>query len=105
MQLPNFYMKFHPRTVARFVGLIVLGVSVASAADKPNFIYILCDDLGYGDVAYLNSAGKIKTPHMVRIAREGMVFTDAHSSSAVCTPTRYGIITGRYAWRSKLKSA
>jgi arylsulfatase A-like enzyme len=74
------------------------------AADKPNIIYILCDDLGYGDVSCLNPNGKIKTPHMDRIAREGMTFTDAHSGSAVCTPTRYGVITGRYAWRTKLQS-
>lgn len=76
----------------------------AGAATKPNFVYILCDDLGYGDVACLNPEGKIKTPNMDRIAREGMMFTDAHSGSAVCTPTRYGIITGRYAWRSRLKN-
>jgi arylsulfatase A len=74
------------------------------AAERPNFVYILCDDLGYGDVACLNPAGKIATPHMDRVAREGMIFTDAHSGSAVCTPTRYGILTGRYAWRSRLKN-
>ena len=76
----------------------------ADAAAKPNFVYILCDDLGYGDVACLNPDGKIKTPNMDRIAREGMIFTDAHSGSAVCSPTRYGIITGRYAWRTRLKN-
>jgi arylsulfatase A len=77
---------------------------VAIAVDKPNIVYILCDDLGYGDVSCLNPAGKIKTPHMDRIAREGMIFTDAHSGSSVCTPTRYGVMTGRYAWRTKLKN-
>ncbi len=76
----------------------------ARAADRPNVIYILCDDLGYGDVSCLNPQGKIRTPHLDRIAREGMAFTDAHSGSAVCTPTRYGVLTGRYAWRSRLKS-
>src|SRR5688500_18213915 len=80
------------------------GVSSLAAADKPNMIFILCDDLGYGDVSCLNPEGKIKTPHMDRIAREGMLFTDAHSGSAVCSPTRYGVMTGRYAWRSRLKS-
>jgi arylsulfatase A-like enzyme len=74
------------------------------AADKPNFIYILCDDLGYGDVKCLNPNGKIATPHMDAIASRGMMFTDAHSSSAVCSPTRYGVITGRYNWRSRLQS-
>lgn len=77
---------------------------VATAADKPNIIFILCDDLGTGDVKCLNPEGKIATPHMDRLAKEGVKFTDAHSGSSVCTPTRYGIMTGRYAWRSKLQS-
>lgn len=80
------------------------GPVVASAADKPNIIYILCDDLGFGDVKCLNPEGKIATPHMDRLAKEGMAFTDAHSGSSVCTPTRYGVMTGRYAWRTKLQS-
>lgn len=70
----------------------------------PNVVLILADDLGYGDVKCLNPQGKIATPHFDRLAAEGMVFTDAHSSSAVCTPTRYGILTGRYNWRSRLQS-
>jgi arylsulfatase A len=70
----------------------------------PNIVYILTDDQGFGDVSRLNPEGRIPTPHMDRIAREGMTFTDAHSGSSVCTPTRYGILTGRYAWRSRLKS-
>ncbi len=97
------------------MGLVVLMIGSglvdrpASAADEehqnpPNIIYILADDLGYGDVAALNPGGKIATPNMDRLAREGMSFTDAHSGSAVCTPTRYGILTGRYCWRSRLKS-
>jgi len=77
----------------------------AHAADQPNIIFILCDDLGYGDVKCLNPEGKIATPHMDRLAAEGMTFTDAHSGSSVCTPTRYGVLTGRYAWRSKLQSS
>ncbi len=86
--------------------LISLSISsaVTMAADKPNIIFILCDDLGYGDVKCLNPEGKIATPQMDRLAKEGMIFTDAHSGSSVCTPTRYGIMTGRYAWRSKLQS-
>jgi len=71
---------------------------------KPNIIYVLADDLGYGDIAAFNDNGKIKTPNIDRLAAEGIKFTDAHTSSAVCTPTRYGILTGRYNWRSKLKS-
>ncbi len=82
-------------------------LSAAHAADisKPNIVYILCDDLGYGDVHCLNPERcKISTPQLDKMASEGMVFTDAHSSSSVCTPTRYGIMTGRYNWRTKLQS-
>ena len=72
---------------------------------RPNILLIMCDDLGYGDVQCLNPKhGKIKTPHIDRLAGEGMVFTDAHSGSAVCTPTRYGLLTGRYSWRTRLQS-
>jgi len=77
--------------------------ATASAADKPNFVFILCDDLGYGDVKCLNPEGKIATPNMDRIAKEGVIFTDAHTPSSVCTPTRYGTLTGRYNWRTKLQ--
>ena len=69
----------------------------------PNTVYILADDLGYGDVSCLNEKSRIPTPNVDRLAAEGIRFTDVHSSSAVCTPTRYGILTGRYCWRSRLK--
>ncbi|MCA9321437.1 MAG: sulfatase-like hydrolase/transferase [Planctomycetes bacterium] len=69
----------------------------------PNVVYILADDMGCGDVSCLNPDAAWKTPHLDRVASEGMVFVDAHSGSSVCTPTRYGILTGRYAWRSRLK--
>lgn len=68
----------------------------------PNIVYILADDLGYGDLSVYNPESKIETPNIDRLASEGMRFTDAHSPSSVCTPTRYGIMTGRYCWRSKL---
>ncbi len=71
--------------------------------EEPNLIYILADDLGYGDLSSFNPDSKILTPNIDRIASRGMTFTDAHSGSAVCTPTRYGILTGRYSWRSALK--
>lgn len=74
------------------------------AETRPNIVYILADDLGYGDVGAFNPQGKIKTPNMDQLAREGMKFTDAHSGSAVCTPTRYGVLTGRYAWRTRLQT-
>jgi len=70
---------------------------------KPNIIFILADDMGYGDVSAFNENSKIKTPFIDKLASEGVMFTDAHTSSAVCTPTRYGILTGRYNWRSTLK--
>lgn len=83
----------------------LLATATAQAVSKPNIIYILADDLGYGDVQVLNPEhGKIPTPGMDRLAAEGMVFTDAHTSSSVCTPTRYGVLTGRYNWRSRLQS-
>ena len=69
----------------------------------PNIILILADDMGYGDPGCYNPNSKIPTPHIDRIAREGIRLTDAHSPSAVCTPTRYGVLTGRYAWRTRLK--
>jgi arylsulfatase A-like enzyme len=69
----------------------------------PNIIYILADDMGYGDLSCLNPNSKIRTSHLDAMAARGMAFTDAHSSSAVCTPSRYSILTGRYNWRSWLK--
>ncbi len=72
---------------------------------KPNIVFILCDDLGYGDVHCLNpQRGKISTPQVDQLGSQGMTFTEAHSSSAVCTPSRYSILTGRYNWRSRLQS-
>ncbi len=85
--------------------LAALQAAAPTSPAKPNIVYILCDDLGYGDVHCLNpQRGKIATPHADQLAAQGMMFTEAHSGSSVCTPTRYGIITGRYAWRTKLQS-
>ena len=74
------------------------------AGRLPNVLIVLADDLGYGDVRAFNASGKVATPHLDRLAREGVRFVDAHSNSAVCSPTRYGLMTGRYAWRSRLTS-
>jgi len=71
----------------------------------PNIVFIMADDMGYGDVSCYNPESAIPTPNMDRLAREGMRFTDAHSPSAVCTPTRYGVLTGRYCWRPRLKES
>jgi arylsulfatase A len=87
-----------------FTALMVCGI--INAAERPNIVYILCDDLGTGDVQCLSKGkGKIATPNFDRLAKGGMTFTDAHSGSAVCTPTRYGVLTGRYAWRSRLQKS
>jgi arylsulfatase A-like enzyme len=76
----------------------------AGQTAPPNIVFILADDLGYGDVGCYNPQSKIPTPHLDRLAREGLRFTDAHAPDAVCTPTRYGLLTGRYCFRSRLKS-
>jgi arylsulfatase A-like enzyme len=70
---------------------------------KPNIIYILADDAGMGDVSAYNPNSKIPTPNIDSIAAQGIKFTDAHTPSSVCTPTRYSILTGRYSWRTRLK--
>ena len=70
---------------------------------KPNIVFFFVDDMGYGDASCLNPDGKIKTPNIDRLAAEGLTFTDAHSSSAVCSPSRYSVLTGRYNWRSTLQ--
>ena len=79
------------------------GRGLHAAPARPNVVFILADDLGYGDVHCLNAGSRIPTPNLDRLAAQGMIFTDAHSSSAVCTPTRYGLLTGRYNWRSRLQ--
>ena len=71
---------------------------------KPNIVFILADDMGYGDLSCLNENSQIPTPNIDRIAQDGMFFSDAHSPSAICTPTRYGTLTGRYCWRTRIKS-
>jgi arylsulfatase A-like enzyme len=82
---------------------LLLGTA-ALAAEKPNIIIVLADDQGYGDVTANNPDSKIPTPNLDRLAAEGMRFTDAHTSSGVCTPTRYSLLTGRYHWRTHLQS-
>ena len=101
-------------TRAAMASLVLLAVSAGiglgsrafagEAGGRPNIIVILADDLGYGDLSCNNPESRIPTPHADRLAAEGMRFTDAHSPSAVCTPTRYSLLTGRYHWRTRLKS-
>ena len=91
-------------TLFAITSTIVLGINSAQAQKLPNIVIVLADDMGYGDIQAYNHASKIPTPNLNSLAKLGMSFTDAHSPSAVCTPTRYGLLTGRYAWRTSLKS-
>ena len=92
------------RSIIVLVCVFIPSLVVAATPSEPNIVYILADDLGYGDVQCLNpERGKIPTPNMDQVAAQGMTFTDAHTTSSVCTPTRYGIMTGRYNWRTKLQ--
>lgn len=85
------------------VTLVAHATCAADAPARPNLVVILADDLGYGDLGCYG-ATKVKTPHMDRLGREGMRFLDAHSPHSVCTPTRYGLLTGRYCWRTWAQS-
>ncbi|WP_020527031.1 sulfatase family protein [Flexithrix dorotheae] len=86
-----------------FIHLIFFACQKPKDHKRPNIIVILADDLGYGDLSCYNENPIFKTNHIDKLAAQGIRFTDAHSSSAVCTPTRYSILTGRYSWRTKLK--
>src|SRR5712692_7578911 len=94
-------------TRRRFCQTVACGASAlrqgAAQPRLPNIVYVLCDDLGWGDLGCYNPESAIPTPNADRLASQGVRFTDMHSPSAVCTPTRYGILTGRYCWRSRLK--
>lgn len=91
---------------ARFAVLLLVALTIGGACSGayaavpagPNIIFILVDDLGFGDIS-CQGATHVKTPNIDRLAREGTRFTDAHSTASVCTPTRYALMTGRYAWR------
>jgi arylsulfatase A len=119
MPTPSFERSGRVSRLSRFLRSLVLFALVnsesplrtafvaaaASASTKPNLVFILADDLGYGDVgAYKKKPSKIPTPNIDRLAREGVRFTDAHSPSSVCSPTRYALLTGRYAWRTRLRA-
>ncbi|MDR2705964.1 MAG: arylsulfatase, partial [Planctomycetaceae bacterium] len=109
----SFFDKYCIVKILVLINLIWIGIAyqeninvIAAEVNlgKPNVILILADDLGYGDIGVFSPDCKIKTPHLDRLGREGIRFTDMHSSSSVCTPTRYSILTGRYNWRSRKKS-
>ena len=93
-----------PIIATLFIALLFVGCqSKNQKPEMPNIVILLADDMGYGDVQALNETSKIATPNLNRLSEEGITFTDAHTPSAVCTPTRYGLLTGRYCWRSRLK--
>jgi arylsulfatase A len=91
------------RSSLAVIALSVAGLAVSSAVEaraaRPNVVYVLLDDMGYGEPTCYRPDSRLVTPNLDRLAARGMRFTDAHSASAVCTPTRYGILTGRYPWR------
>lgn len=99
----NFNRRDFCRTVACGAGAARANRAAGVTPSPPNIVYVLADDLGWGDLGCYNPDSAIPTPHANRFARQGVRFTDMHSPSAVCTPTRYGILTGRYCWRSRLK--
>jgi len=79
--------------------LLLAALSLTSFAAPPNIVILYTDDMGYGDLGANNPESKIATPHLDKLAAEGMRFTDAHSSSGVCTPSRYALLTGRFHWQ------
>ena len=102
--------RTHRRDFLKTVGAATAGVAVSCSlrTDRdldraPNIVFILADDMGYGDITGLNRDSQIPTPNIDRLIREGRYFTDAHSPSALCTPTRYGVLTGRYCFRTRVK--
>src|SRR4051812_17014700 len=102
------FIRVHPRLSVvnkLIVALIGLQPFLCAAAEKrpPNIVVILADDFGVGDIHALYPTNKLATPNLDRLVAQGMHFTDAHTASAVCTPTRYGLLTGRYAWRTRLQ--
>jgi arylsulfatase A len=96
--------ELNRRSFCKTIAAIPAALHGAPAPPLPNIVYVLADDLGWGDLGCYNPQSAVPTPNADRFATQGMRFTDMHSPSAVCTPTRYGILTGRYCWRSKLKN-
>lgn len=98
------FMPVVPKCFASLVVLLVISMSMAVAADRPNIVIILADDLGYGSLnSYGADESHLRTPNIDRLAKQGRRFTDANTPSSVCSPTRYGLLTGRYDWRTNQK--
>jgi arylsulfatase A len=100
---PSFVCCIIISSLAVLTGCSATSDSAPEPTSPPNLIYIIADDMGYGDIKAMNPECKIATPHLDRLASEGIIFTDAHTTSSVCTPTRYNVLTGRYNWRTHLK--
>ena len=101
-KIGRFGRRSH-RVILAAVGALLIAFAARAATPPPNIVYILADDLGIGDVSCYNAQSAWRTPHLDRLARGGLRFTDAHSASSLCTPARYALLTGRYAWRGRLK--
>ncbi len=109
--ITSFYQKLSEKllVIRRYIFLILVGFNVligchtTQRGTHPNIIIIYADDLGYGDISCQNSESKIRTPNIDKLAQDGIRFTDAHSSAAICTPSRYNLLTGRYCWRTELQ--
>ena len=98
----------HYRNIVKLTGIVLcslfFGCSVVEdKAENPNIVIIYTDDQGSGDVSALNPNAKFSTPNLDRLVNEGVTFADGHSSDAVCSPSRYSLLTGRYSWRTSLK--
>jgi arylsulfatase A len=107
--MPAMASECLQRTWRTVIGLSMMALASCTASSEPkatlpNIIVILADDMGLGDLGCYNPESKVPTPHLDSLASAGMRFTDAHSPSSVCTPTRYGLLTGRYCWRTRIKS-
>ena len=99
-------LRFSPTSIMTIlVGLFAFAVTKVGIAETPNVIVIYTDDQGFGDASCLNPNAKFKTPNLDRLADEGIRFTNAHCADTVCTPSRYGLLTGRYCWRTTKKTA
>ena len=96
-------LTHHSLKILLLVAALGITTPLLLADSKPSIIIIYTDDQGYGDASCLNARAKFQTPNIDRLAREGLTFTDGHCSDTVCTPSRYGLLTGRYSWRTELK--
>lgn len=106
---PKFWLnQFSTLTLVTASFFVLFGshqtALAANPKSRPNIVIILADDMGFGDVTALNTDSRIPTPHLDHLAQESLIFTDAHAAGSYCVPSRYGLLTGRYMWRTRLGS-